>query len=582
MTAGVSAQGDRWRLYGLVLAEGARRIARPAVEGVARATLFAARPPDRLLVAPQDLRTADPTVAADIYGGHFAFAGRVVETRGRSPFQIAPPTAAWAETLNGFIWLRHLKAADTAIARANARALVDEFLSQGADRAGTAARPGVAARRLISFLTQSPLVLDGADHASYRRFMRALARGATQLTRALSAGLRGDDRLLAAVALAFAGLCLNGAQTTLARANQLLAEELANQVLPDGGHVSRDPRALVDFLTDLLPLRQIYAARGLAPPAALISAIDRMMPMLRLFRHGDGALAHFNGMGATQPDLLATLLAYGDARGQPIEHAPYSGYERMRAGAILVIAEVGAPPPVVFSRRAHAGCLSFEMSVGTAPMVVNCGAPSFAGEGATLAARSTAAHSTATVDDFSSCHFAVAGAGDAIGARLGSWIGPAILSGPTEVTAKRGRESGGLTLVAAHDGYKRRFGVLHERCWRLDASGERLEGADRFSRVGRPRPSVRVTLRFHLHPSVTASLAGDGGAVILTLAGGDDWAFEAPELAPKLDESIFFASPDGLRRTRQIVILAEVEDETTLRWRFVRLDRSPETGARAQ
>ena len=57
-----------------------------------------------------------------------------------------------------------------------------------------------------------------------------------------------------------------------------------------------------------------------------------MMPMLRLFRHGDGALARFNGMGSTHPDLLATLLAYDDVRAQPIEHAPYAGYERLAGG----------------------------------------------------------------------------------------------------------------------------------------------------------------------------------------------------------------------------------------------------------
>ncbi len=32
----------------------------------------------RLVIAPQDLRTADPTRATEIYSGRFAFAGKVV------------------------------------------------------------------------------------------------------------------------------------------------------------------------------------------------------------------------------------------------------------------------------------------------------------------------------------------------------------------------------------------------------------------------------------------------------------------------------------------------------------------------
>jgi uncharacterized heparinase superfamily protein len=74
----------------------------------------------RLLIAPQDIRTADPTMASDIYAGYFAFAGKMVNTHGGSPFETPPPSPAWAANLAGFGWLRHLRAADTALARANA------------------------------------------------------------------------------------------------------------------------------------------------------------------------------------------------------------------------------------------------------------------------------------------------------------------------------------------------------------------------------------------------------------------------------------------------------------------------------
>ena len=90
---------------------------------------FSRGKPDRLLIAPQDLRTADPTRASEIYAGRFAFAGKVVICDGRSPFEIAPPSEEWAVALLGFGWLRHLRAADSAITRANARALVDEWIA---------------------------------------------------------------------------------------------------------------------------------------------------------------------------------------------------------------------------------------------------------------------------------------------------------------------------------------------------------------------------------------------------------------------------------------------------------------------
>jgi uncharacterized heparinase superfamily protein len=47
---------------------------------------------DRLVIAPQDLRTADATRAAEIYAGRFAFAGKVVICDSRSPFEMTPPS----------------------------------------------------------------------------------------------------------------------------------------------------------------------------------------------------------------------------------------------------------------------------------------------------------------------------------------------------------------------------------------------------------------------------------------------------------------------------------------------------------
>src|SRR5450432_901956 len=85
--------------------------------------------PRRLLIALQDIRTADPIAAEDIYAGHFSLAGKAVSTHGHSPFTIAGSSLAWSQALQGFGWLRHLRAADTALSRANARALVEDWLN---------------------------------------------------------------------------------------------------------------------------------------------------------------------------------------------------------------------------------------------------------------------------------------------------------------------------------------------------------------------------------------------------------------------------------------------------------------------
>ena len=97
---------------------------------------------DRLIIAPHDLRTADATRAAEIYAGRFVFAGKIVPCHGRSIFDLEPPSEDWEAALLGFGWLRHLRAADTALTR-------DVAIEMGADGLPNTFVPG----RNLVFLT---------------------------------------------------------------------------------------------------------------------------------------------------------------------------------------------------------------------------------------------------------------------------------------------------------------------------------------------------------------------------------------------------------------------------------------------
>ncbi|MBB3973849.1 heparinase II/III family protein [Hansschlegelia beijingensis] len=565
---GLAALGEKARLAGIVLTIWARGVWRrlAALAGLPREV--AHRTPDKLLIAPHDLRTTDPTRAAEIYAGTFALAGRVLETKGGSPFLAAPPSEEWADALHGFAWLRHLRAADTTLARANGRALVNEWIGLRGGPAQSAHKPEVAARRLISWFCHAPLILDGADRAFYRRFLRSATRQTRRLERMFHQTPDGLPRLTAAAALAYAGLCLSGEARLLRTASKRLSQELERQILPDGGHVSRNPAALVGALLDLLPLRQAFTARNASPPQTLLSAIDRMMPMLRFFRHGDGEFAQFNGAGPTSFDLIATALAYDDARGAPVEDAQYSGYQRLAAADGLVIMDAGPPPPFDVSQQAHAGCLSFEFSSGEERVIVNCGSPRFQGGDWFAAGRATAAHSTATVGEVSSCRFTSAGLRRVSGAR--------VLAGPSAASARRERSGDRIGVVASHDGYATRFGVVHERSLWLAQDGLSLTGEDVFRRVegSRSQSDPAVALRFHLHPSVRATLRDDGFGALLALPSGATWMFSTADAAVSLEESVYLSDARGPRRSEQLVIRASARTTPRIAWSLEVVDEA--------
>ncbi|MFK4662971.1 putative heparinase superfamily protein [Bradyrhizobium ottawaense] len=297
-----------------------------------------------------------------------------------------------------------------------------------------------------------------------------------------------------------------------------------------------------------------------------------MMPMLRFFRHGDGNFALFNGMSATSSDLLATLLAYDDTHGAPMANMPHTGFQRLDAGQTTVIIDTGPPPPAGVSHDAHAGCLSFELSSGISRIVTNCGMPTTGRDNWRPFARGTAAHSTLTYHDTSSCQFVE------MSAMKRLLHGSPVTSGPVEVESYREIVQNGTLLTTSHDGYLSKFGAIHRRVLMIANDGARIDGEDTLSppQGGRFKGAdADFALRFHLHPAVKASRLSDARGVMLVLPNRDVWTFEALDDKVDLEDSVFLAGNDGPRRTAQIVIRQDARQAPSIRWSFVRSTASP-------
>lgn len=563
--------GGRTQLWSLVTGELLRRGARRLRAGPRQRWRFGGRTPDRVLFAPPDMRHADPQIASEIYAGRFPLSGHLVRTGGLSPFQIQVSNRGWVKSLHGFRWLRHMRAAGTDLAASNARALVaDWILTHGGHIDRVAWDTGTTAKRIIAWLQHSSVILQGADMRFYRNFLRSLAAQVRYLRWAVKTMPDGKERLRAAVALSFATLSLPAPVSQARAASRLLENTLNAQILPDGGHVSRHPLAIVELLADLLPLKETYLTQTQSVPPALMGAIDRMMPAIRFFLHRDGALARFNGMGATLQERVATILERDENNAAPLLSAPHSGYDRLALGDTVVIADTGTPPAVEISGNANAGCLSFELSSERSCIVVNCGIDTYGEADIRPLGRATAAHSTLTLNDTSQARFNHPD-------RIRAYLGTPLIEGATKVSCARTDTPAKQGFVAAHDGYLGAFGLFHERTLELHDGGRRLDGADRLYAKGgsAPKPGARdsYSIRFHIHPDVAVDI--DGAYVTLTARDGTCWRFSSPDVSPRIEDTIYFAGLAGPRRSRQIVLAGKARDMHVVRWRFERALDNP-------
>src|SRR4029077_17028803 len=126
---------------------------------------------------------------------------------------------------------------------------------------------------------------------------------------------------------------------TLEQSLGRLAKFVKRYVLPDGVVAERAPHVQAQVLRDLIHVRSALSSAARRAPAELIAAIDRMAPMLRFFRHGDGGLALFNGSWEGERTLMDLVLARsGSSEPAPAMALP-SGFQRLAAGTSLVLVD---------------------------------------------------------------------------------------------------------------------------------------------------------------------------------------------------------------------------------------------------
>lgn len=338
----------------------------------------------------------------------------------------------------------------------------------------------------------------------------SLVLQARWLTRRLEWHLLGNHLFVNAKALIFSGLFFEGpeAQKWLAQGLKILARQIPEQILPDGGQFELSPMyhalALEDML-DLVNIAQAFNGSLTPKQRALFShwraRIPSMIHWLETLSHPDGGIAFFNdasfGIAPKNSALFNYALRLGikpTATAKTLTLLPTSGYARLELGTAVVLADIAPVGPNYLPAHAHADTLSFEMSLNRKRVIVNSGTSIYDVGAERHRQRGTGAHSTLCLINENSSEV------------WGSFR-----------VGRRARVSGisveqepkSLKLAAEHDGYYHLPGrPLHRRTWCLKNSSLAIHDKIMGTKF---QP---CDIRFYLAPEVHAEAYGQNTVVL--------------------------------------------------------------------
>lgn len=512
------------------------------------------RSPLRLLAAPDDPFTGDARRGKAIRAGHFQVAGVSIATAKLDYASVKAPDEA-LDYIHSFAWLRDLAAAAPREACVPvAEALVDQWLDAHLETVSDPAwRADIAARRILNCAAHAPLILSSSDLVYRSRVLRNFASTARHLDHVADKAPEGLARLTAWAGVVAASLLLPDGEPRRIFGEAGLKRAVETFMGEDGGALSRSPLAQIEAIRVLAMLKSVYAARNelLSPIVEL--ALGRAVPALQGLTHHDGSLGSWQGSAAVPAEALTALIRATGVRSRPLRQARHWGFQRIPAGRTVVLVDAGTPP---VARHAVTGCastLAFEMSHGPHRLIVNCGGagilPPDMPASLIRGLRATAAHSTLCLDDTNSTAVLPKG-------QLGKGVGL--------VELDRRDTDDSVRLDMSHDGYAKRYGLLHRRLLVLRSDGRELRGEDVLLPVpktglgrgfGRSRTGeVPFAIRFHLGLDVEAHLAADGLGVFLRVADGSLWQFRSAASSVTLEESLWVDDRGQIQPSQQIVL----------------------------
>lgn len=273
-----------------------------------------------------------------------------------------------------------------ALARAGdadgARAAMEDWIGREPPRPGDAWHPYPLSTRAGNWVAALALAPD----AQTGRIRESLWRQLLHLERNVEDDILGNHVIRNARALVLGGAAF-GAARLLDRGAALLARELPEQVLPDGGHYERSPVYHLVVLRDLL---EVDAAQPGLVDAPLL---DRMRAFAAALMRPDGNPALFND-GTLD---LAPRLELPEPSGG-LSVFPETGYAVWRAGGTWLAFDCGPPSPPYLPAHAHADAASFQLWLDGRPVVVDPGTFTYEPGADRDWFRGTRAHSTVAVD----------------------------------------------------------------------------------------------------------------------------------------------------------------------------------------
>ena len=224
----------------------------------------------------------------------------------------------------------------------------------------------------------------------------------------------------------------------------------------------------------------------------------------------------------------------------------------------ILAMDAGSSPSKNVSMNYQSGALSFEIFSGQKKLITNTGYYPDKSNKLNKLSRSTALHSTLTIEDYSSCS-------------MKKELKNFIINKGLKVSKKNiVFEKNYWKVSASHDGYLKKFGLIHEREIEFFPEQMKFVGFDKISRKNLGK-EIKFDIRFHLDPNTKVMKTQDNKSILIELEE-DGWKFSCDKFNINIDNGLYLGNKNSYRENQNIFISGiNNEKEQIIKWEIAKL-----------
>ena len=202
--------------------------------------------------------------------------------------------------------------------------------------------------------------------------------------------------------------------------------------------------------------------------------------------------------------------------------------------------DIAPPPSSKFSSKYQSGALSFEINSNGKKLISNCGNYENKQDKLVELSKSTAAHNTLIIDDNSSCKYK-------------KYNNNYFANTSLKILKKNIIfEKDYWKINASHDGYYKKYNIIHEREIEFYPEKFKFIGSDKIFNK-KSNLNIKFDIRFHLEPDVKVMKTQDNKAILIEL-NDEGWKFTCNNYDINIDNGLYFGNKNSYTQNQNIFI----------------------------